>query len=385
MSSSLPVPRGARSTVESVERVASLLGYEAPESGLEVVSSYPPCPTFYAPRVVEGPRNALDRARSGHMLLYLQGAALGVGVSQFLKDYAAVASARAPAGIFPVLRLALLSTAARPRVFLDALGGAVGLRLSRSSLSLRDASTIAEEIMVGVRMLGVEVLVVDHAEKLSPVGMEILAHLVSELARPRPTYRSSSGVHLSLVLASHVDPRRVLSTELASSLDLNPVPFDVYTGDDIAAVLPQVGLAEAESDASAEAAAELIEAIERETHGHVARMNRLFRCMLAVKPADMPVSAELIRYAGGITRGITELASRPVADRVWDWQPTKGYEVTIPMASASEKAAVPAAKLPSPPEPESLARVKKLREDRARAEAVRRQLTAQRPSRRRSP
>lgn len=187
MSQHLPAIPDPSSTPERLARVAGLLGWQMPESGAEVVASYPPCPTFYAPAIIEGPRNALRRALFDRVLLYLQGETLGVGVSEFLRDFATLALAHAQPGEWPVLLFPVLPTAKSPRPFLDAIGRVLGVRLSRADLSLRDATSVGDQILLALCMLRVRVIVVDHAHYLSDVAKAILTYLADATGGARPT------------------------------------------------------------------------------------------------------------------------------------------------------------------------------------------------------
>lgn len=131
---------------------------------------------------------------------------------------------------------------------------------------------------------------------------------------------------------------------------------------------------------SNQAQTDVIEAVHEATQGHVARMNTLFRCMRALREGNEPVSAELVRYAVRFTAGLTRLASVHLADRMWEWEPEVQHHLVVPPLPKASEPRIPRS-TPRPQAP-SRERIAHLREERARAESVRREQTHVRPSRR---
>lgn len=367
MTSEHRLTRGANRLAE----VASLYVYQRSQPGNAVVSSFPPCPEFWAPNVVGPTVHRLELALSGGMFEYVMGVARGVGVTWLLKAYRDSVRERAADGTSPVLLMSVLSTAQGRRPFLDALGTTLGVRLNLSSLTVRDATTVAETLLAALRTHRVRALLVDHAHRVSSIGWEILAHLV-QISHGR----GGEADALSIVVASHLHPAHVLPPALAAGLSIVPSVVPLYEPDDIAFVLPELELVGPDFDPAREPDGLLVEAIHEATQGHISRMHTLFRCMRALRRKGRHADLDLVRYAVHYTESLTHLIEEPLTDAEGAWQPAARYHLVAESPAAPEPPARPEAGVSL--DPPSLERIKQRRDAMARATSMRRSLTQQR-------
>ena len=372
---------GAGSERAELRRLSKLFLSASSEAGApaELPLYLPACPRFYASGVIEGPRRLFERIMDSRGWGYLQGATWGVGASTLIEDSEWVAQEEAGGGRWPFLHCKVSRVSKSVTHFLDALGARVGIPFAPLAARYSCPMRLATEVVDKLAMLRVQVLVVDHVHHLLPEPLGLVEEIV----------REGRG-HIGFVLSAPEDPRRVLRgvPGLTSSMTHDPVLLRPYGEEDIIEILPQVGLAPPFIDLDDPADADLAHAVWQVTRGHAARMEPLFRTMLALQRAGEPADAELVHTAATFAAGMTELRARQVPEgmRRRPWEPDVIYNLAVDSPPRSRK------KEPKPKElldrpPIATERERRLRHERdqaARAETIQRRETRPRRERRRN-
>lgn len=370
-------------------RIAQLL-HALRDDGLSTsVKALPECPRFYAPAVYHQAAAQLDLALASGAFCYFLGAVEGVGLSTYLADEAAMARDEAPGTQTPILYWRLNPSSARPSKLVRSISHRLGAPISHAAVRLEDTSELAEGILEALRTHRVRLVVVDHAHYLSLYAKAVLEDLMwaTDPKNTRGLPGPQQPQRISFIFISHLHPAYVLGDRpgLAARVDLSPTVVEPYRLEDIAAVLPQVGLSWGAVDLHDADDRSLVEAIYDVTKGHVSRMNPLFRAMLAVRqPLERPGRA-LVQHALCFSEGVSELHryERGNRERRWGWESDTDYWIEAPRPRPMRSA--PAAEQAPPKEPKpSERKARKRAEDAALARSVRDHLAVGRRRSRRS-
>ena len=372
---------GAGSERAELRRLSKLFLNASSEAGAsgELPLYLPPCPRFYAQGVIEGPRKLFERMMDSRGWGYLQGATWGVGASTLIEDSEWVDGAEAGGGRWPFLHCKVSRVSKSVSHLLDALGARVGIPFAPHAARYSCPMRLATEVVDKLVMLRVQVLVLDHVHHLLPEPLGLVEEIV----------REGRG-HIGFVLSAPEDPRKVLRgvPGLTSSMTHDPVLLRPYGEADILEILPQVGLAPPTIDVDDPADADLAHAVWKVTRGHVARMEPLFRTMLALQRPGEPADAELVHTAAAFAAGMTELKARqvPEGERRWSWEPDVSYSLAVDSLPSTREGEPKPKELPDGP-PIATERERRLRHERdqaARAETIQQRETRPRRKRRRN-
>lgn len=332
----VPPTAVGRAEDSDFHRVARLLA-DIDEDGVSpVVETLPACPRFFARDVFSGARARLRLASLSGGFTYFQGAVEGVGLSTFLSESAWVARTQTNGVQTPLLYWRVRESSAKPSKLIRSLSHRLGAPISHAAIRLEDTGELAEDILQALRAHRVRTIIVDHIHHLSEYSKAVLEDLM--WATDPENTRGSRGPHqphrISFIFASHLDPADTLGElpSLAAKLDFSPTVVEPYRLEDIAAVLHQIGLSWGPVDLDDPDDRGLVEAVFNETRGHVARMNPLFRAMLAVRRDDERPMATLVHHALHFCEGISDLRweIRAESERRWDWESDLDFWLDVP-------------------------------------------------------
>lgn len=343
----------------------------------------PECPHFYASSVIAPTKDALDPVVRNGALVYLQGAAVGVGMSTFLADYAEAAAERAGPGEQPVVYWRVSRDLTGPWKALESLIHCVGASLSNTQMRFRAASVMRDQFLQVLRTLRVRALLIDHVHLLPPPVLGWLAGLIWTARRRQKDPGLSP---IGFALAAPQDPRLALGREpeVATTVNLAPTILKPYTPSDIAEILPAVGFAQESFRRSRWGLEALAEEVWELTQGHVARMNPLFRIMLNLERyygGAVPLST-LVTSATTMAEGVSELRARRVRDPRWEWEGAYTWHVEVPPPGASPNKDETATTDEDPPKKKTKTKrerdLAERRDQQARAETLRERRTRER-------
>jgi hypothetical protein len=236
---------------------------------------------FYAPGVVGEVANRgplawyLDNVACNGGRLFLQGAAIGVGASTLVRDYAASYNLNAQAeGLPEIGYVDVVEGCKTAKHLIDTIAAEVGLRISPSILRYQSPRSLVSMLVGHMALRGFGTLIIDH---VSNAGGEARSMLAGLFRAVNP--RSPGGSRLGIVLVDHERPTLLFRQHVRVLIDLqgDTITLDRYRKPaDMAVAVEQADIGFAGLDCSNTDTKLAMEVLLEMTHGLPVFMARAF-------------------------------------------------------------------------------------------------------------